>query len=67
ISDEINQINPKGGFVRYGLVRNTYLLVQGSTIGPIKRPLFLRYPIRPYSNQLPVPKLTYVDLNSKQG
>ncbi|MCH1771878.1 MULTISPECIES: 50S ribosomal protein L3 [Metallosphaera] len=67
ISDDTKLINPKGGFVRYGLVKNTYLLVQGSTIGSIKRPLFLRYPIRPYSTQLPVPKVTYVDVNSKQG
>ncbi len=67
ISDNVDQINPKGGFVRYGVVKNTYLLIEGSTIGSIKRPLFLRYPIRPYSTQLPIPKVTYVDLNSKQG
>ncbi|QKQ99920.1 50S ribosomal protein L3 [Metallosphaera tengchongensis] len=67
ISNDIQQVNPKGGFVRYGLVKNTYVLIEGSTIGSIKRPLFLRYPIRPYSTQLAVPKITYVDLNSKQG
>ncbi len=67
ISNDVNSINPKGGFVRYGLVRNSYMIIEGSTIGAIKRPLYLRYPIRPYAAQLPSPRITYVDLNSKQG
>ncbi|MCI2414613.1 MAG: 50S ribosomal protein L3 [Candidatus Aramenus sp.] len=66
ISTNPDEINPKGGFVRYGLVRNAYLLIQGSTIGVRKRPLFLRYPIRPYTLNPITQTITYIDLNSKQ-
>ncbi|AWR97284.1 50S ribosomal protein L3 [Acidianus sulfidivorans JP7] len=62
-----NEINPKGGFVKYGLVKNTSILLQGSTIGIRKRPLFLRYPIRPYEIPAEAPKVTYIDISSKQG
>ncbi|BFH73488.1 50S ribosomal protein L3 [Sulfurisphaera javensis] len=67
ISDNPDEINPKGGFVNYGLVKNTYLIIEGSVIGAKKRPLFLRYPIRPSWNPQSVPKLTYVNLYSQQG
>jgi len=67
ISDNVNEINPKGGFVRYGIVRNTYILLQGSIIGSKKRPIFLREPIRPYYDFNSAPKITYINLNSQQG
>ncbi|EZQ03863.1 MULTISPECIES: 50S ribosomal protein L3 [Acidianus] len=67
ISSNSSEINPAGGFVGYGLVKNTYMLIQGSTIGHKKRPLFLRYPIRPYQVTPEPPKITYVDVLSKQG
>nr|WP_235584803.1 50S ribosomal protein L3 [Candidatus Methanomethylophilus sp. 1R26] len=31
------EVNPQGGFVNYGEVRNTYVLVHGSVPGPAKR------------------------------
>jgi len=67
ISDKVDEINPKGGFVKYGLVKNTYILLKGSTIGVRKRPLFLRYAIRPYETTPTPQNITYIDLNSKQG
>lgn len=67
ISNKPDEINPKGGFVGYGLVKNWYILIKGSTLGIKKRPLFLRYPIRPYYEFTSAPKITYIDLNSKQG
>jgi len=67
ISDNPDEINPKGGFVNYGLVRNTYLIIEGSVIGAKKRPLFLRYPIRPSWNPQGAPQITYINLNSQQG
>jgi|BEDMetMinimDraft_2_1075160.scaffolds.fasta_scaffold00001_109 archaeal ribosomal protein L3 len=67
ISTNPQEINPAGGFVKYGLVKNPYILIQGSTIGVRKRPLFLRYPIRPYEVPAEAPKITYIDLSSKQG
>ena len=67
IGDDPKEINPAGGFVNYGIVRNTYLVVEGSVIGAKKRPLFLRYPIRPSWNPQSAPKITYVNLASQQG
>lgn len=67
ISDNPDEINPEGGFVNYGIVRNTYLVIEGSIIGAKKRPLFLRYPIRPSWSPQTVPQITYVNKNSQQG
>ncbi|MGC9105743.1 MAG: 50S ribosomal protein L3 [Thermoprotei archaeon] len=67
IGTDPNMINPAGGFPHYGLVRNTYLIVEGSVIGAVKRPLFLRYPIRPTWTPKGAPDIRYIDLSSKQG
>ncbi|MAV95056.1 MAG: 50S ribosomal protein L3 [Euryarchaeota archaeon] len=67
ISDpESNEITPAGGFLNYGEVRNSYVLVKGSLPGPAKRLLRLRDPIRPRKNNHPV-SLAYVSTASKQG
>jgi large subunit ribosomal protein L3 len=62
------EINQKGGFVGYGVVKNPYLLIKGSTIGPVKRMLRLNFPIRT-NKRVPseAPTITYVSLSSKQG
>lgn len=59
-SDEVEKINPKGGFIRYGLVRNDYLLVKGSVPGPTKRLIMLRKAIRPKVRQEKPPEITYI-------
>lgn len=46
IGDKPEEINPKGGFLRYGLVKNPYLLVKGSLGGPAKRLITLTAPRR---------------------
>ncbi|HXX88513.1 MAG TPA: 50S ribosomal protein L3, partial [Candidatus Acidoferrum sp.] len=40
-------VTPKGGFIRYGVVRGPYMLLEGSVAGTEKRPIRLRYPARP--------------------
>jgi len=35
-------ITPMGGFVRYGVVKQDYLMIKGTCIGPRKRPITLR-------------------------
>lgn len=40
------QVNPKGGFLNYGLVKGDYILLQGSVPGPKKRLIMLRKGIR---------------------
>jgi large subunit ribosomal protein L3 len=59
----------KGGFLNYGLIYGPYILVKGSVMGPAKRLLVLRHPVRPSLKWLPLtpPKFTYLSLESKQG
>ncbi|MCX6707830.1 MAG: 50S ribosomal protein L3 [Candidatus Woesearchaeota archaeon] len=43
---EIEKINKKGGFHRYGLVKNPYILIKGSVTGPAKRMVRLNLTLR---------------------
>lgn len=43
---EIEEINPKGGFVNYSVVKNPYILVRGSVQGPKKRLITMTKPVR---------------------
>ena len=68
IGTELEKVNPKGDFVGYGKVRNDYLLLKGSVVGPRKRALVLTHPIRPN------PKINEekydsikISISSKQG
>jgi large subunit ribosomal protein L3 len=40
-------INPKSGFKHYGLIKNNYMIVEGSVAGPVKRCIEMRKSIRP--------------------
>jgi large subunit ribosomal protein L3 len=46
IYDDLEKINPKSGFKRYGLVKNTYVVVKGSVPGSTKRPIVFRKAMR---------------------
>ncbi|MGD2066895.1 MAG: 50S ribosomal protein L3, partial [Candidatus Bathyarchaeota archaeon] len=61
------EITPKGGFVKYGEVKGTYVVVDGSLPGPVKRLVRMRYPARP-PTKIPdsPPNITYVSLESTQ-
>ncbi|MCD6278875.1 MAG: 50S ribosomal protein L3 [Desulfurococcales archaeon] len=61
-----HSITPSGGFPHYGIVRSDFIVVKGSIQGPPKRPLVLRWPVRPPA-WLPEepPKILYVSLESK--
>lgn len=65
------EITPAGGFLHYGLVKSHYVVLAGSVFGPPKRPIVLRWPIRPPKWYLVYgalkPKIVYVSLESKQG
>jgi large subunit ribosomal protein L3 len=61
------EVTPKGGFVRYGEVKGTYLLVDGSLPGPVKRLVRLRAPVRPRTKHAEAaPNITYISLESTQ-
>jgi len=66
IGDDGSKITPVSGFPHYGIVRSDYIVVAGSVQGTPKRPLVLRWAIRPptWSPKEP-PKITYISLESK--
>jgi len=68
IGTDGKEITPKGGFMRYGVIRGPYLLLEGSIPGPEKRPIRLRYPARP-PRQIAEepPQITQISLESPQG
>jgi large subunit ribosomal protein L3 len=61
------EISVKGGFKRYGVVKNNYILLKGSIAGPSKRAITLTHPIRPNKYiAKEAPPITYVSLENKQ-
>jgi large subunit ribosomal protein L3e len=62
-------INPMGGFVRYGVVQNDFIVVKGCTIGVRKRCLTLRKTIHVQTNRNALEKiqLKFIDTSSKFG
>ncbi|MDE1855018.1 MAG: 50S ribosomal protein L3 [Candidatus Micrarchaeota archaeon] len=59
-------VTPNGGFLNFGTIKNDYLLLAGSVVGPAKRLLRIRKALR--ASRKPVaPKITYISLESKQG
>ncbi len=68
IGTDGKEVTPKGGFVRYGIVRGPYMLIDGSIPGPEKRAIKLRYPTRSPKHELrEPPQTTYISLDSPQG
>merc|ERR1719233_1206160 len=62
-------INPMGGFVHYGTVRDKYLMIKGSCPGLRKRPITLRKILQPLYKPIylePI-DLKFVDTSSKFG
>ncbi len=61
-----NEITPAGGFLKYGEVKNQYVIVKGSLPGPSKRLIRFRDATRSQGEKPPV-EITYVSTSSKQG
>ncbi|MCX6695476.1 MAG: 50S ribosomal protein L3 [Candidatus Altiarchaeota archaeon] len=65
IGDNGIEVTPKGGFLRYGPVQNTYIMVYGSVPGPAKRIIRITHPRRTHKPlDLTVKR---IDTSSKQG
>jgi len=62
-------INPMGGFVRYGLVRNDFIMIKGGCVGPKKRPIALRKSLHVQTKRVALEKidLQFIDTSSKLG
>lgn len=68
ISDKPEEVNVKGGFKGYGLVKGDFMIIKGSVMGPSKRLIIFRKAIRPDDNLPKVaPQIKYLSLSSKQG
>ncbi len=59
------QVNPRGGFLNYGLIKGDYILLQGSVPGPKKRLILLRKGVRAKKEE-PV-EIKRIILESQQG
>jgi large subunit ribosomal protein L3 len=68
IGKDGKEVSVNGGFIRYGQVKGSYIIIKGSVAGTEKRLVRLRQPARPPSG-LPktAPQITYVSLESPQG
>ena len=64
--NDVNTINVKGGYLNYGMVKNDFVMVEGSIPGSSKRLVRIRKAIRAF-RQVKDPKVTYLSLESKQG
>ena len=68
VATDPEEINPKGGFVNYGVVRTSYVLLHGSVPGPAKRLLRFRDCVRYNAGvRIEKPDLAYISTTSKQG
>jgi len=67
ISNKPEEINVKGGFLNYGLVKNQYVLIKGSLGGPTKGLIRFTESIRPKKNTPEAPQIVYTSIESKQG
>lgn len=66
ISDDLAKINPAGGLVRYGQVKTTYLLINGSVAGPKKRLIKLTVATRPNKTLMgDAPTVEFVSTDSQ--
>ncbi len=67
IGENEEDINPKGGLIKYGRINGDYLLVLGSIPGPKKRLIRLRKTIRPQKSFIvKSPEITYISRESQQ-
>lgn len=62
-----DDLKVKGGIIRYGFLKNPYILLKGSIPGPKKRPIRLVPSIRS-NHKIPntPPQITYISLTSQQ-
>ena len=64
IGNDPKEVNPDGGFVKYGIVKGNYILLKGSVPGPRKRLIMFRVPARA-GKSYPI-DIETIDKSSKQ-
>jgi large subunit ribosomal protein L3 len=53
--------------VKYGIVKNNYILLKDSVPGPKKRTVLLRTPVRKQTQLVKEPQILYISTESQQG
>ncbi|MFX1408712.1 MAG: 50S ribosomal protein L3 [Promethearchaeota archaeon] len=67
LGENEEEINPKGGFIRYGKIQGDYILILGSIPGPKKRLIRIRKTIRPLKSFIvQSPEITFISRESHQ-
>lgn len=67
IIEEPEKVNPNGGFLNFGLVKNQSILVYGSVLGPKKRLIRFNKAMRPNKKLAGfVPAIDYISTESQQ-
>ena len=67
VGENDEEINPKGGYIRYGRIQGEYLLILGSIPGPKKRLIRIRKTMRPSrSFIIKTPEITFISRESHQ-
>ncbi len=67
IGENEEEINPKGGIIRFGMIKGDYLLILGSIPGSKKRLIRMRKTMRPVKNfTVKAPEITYISRESQQ-
>jgi large subunit ribosomal protein L3 len=67
IGNKPEEINPKGGFKHFGIVRNSYVLFKGSVAGSTNRLIRFNVASRAIKETKGAPSITYVSLESSQN
>ena len=67
IGNKIEEISPNGGFLHYGALKNSYMLIKGSIAGHQKRLIRFTEPMRLKKTVQSAPEITYISIQSKQG
>ncbi len=66
IVSDPKEITPKGGFLKYGNVKSSAILIKGSIGGPKKRMIVLQKPIKQFK-QKELPTIQEISISEKQG
>jgi len=66
IGDKVEEINPKGGLVNYGFIKNEYVIIKGSIPGSKKRPVVLTEAQRPPKKIPQITEIIHISQKSQQ-
>ncbi len=67
IRDDVESVNPQGGILHFGEVKNTYVLIKGSIPGPKKRLIVLTNAQRAHHKSNDAQDIILVSNRSQQG